>query len=1237
MKKLYLTLFILLFQGMANYAQDLLLFDIDNSNYPNIRAKFFLLDENHQPVDNFSPADFRIFEDSEQMNVVTVQCEGFSEPEQVSAVLSIDQSGSMNEGATEERRNMLFAQDAAVEFVRYMPENGTECAVTTFDVNNYLIHDFTSEKGALYDAIRLIEVPIPGKGTDFNAGLMDFQFGSLRVAYRGQFKKIVIFLTDGEAEGQTGDIIKFANGNDITVYAVVVKNIMPESLKEIATSTGGMWFPNIQSSNEAQDVYKSILLLSLNYKPCTIEWTTSGCEQERIAEIEYIPYSLSNEIKYSVGIGQMATLEYEPENYIEFGDIPPGNSGELSIRIYARVTDVFIDEISSDSPLFEVSDWGGSPPPFMIPKDSSREITIKFTPESPAYIFNPLIVTSNACNGNVFFASGGKAGYAPEYPTLIVKHPNGGEIFPVGDIVELEWEGIAKTDIVLLEYTTDNGVSWNLIEEKALGNSHIWRVPDTPSDECLLRARQIFRPERDSIHLPGTWGADWNDKYDVLGVGSGSISIWKVEDRDKVSVTDIASSIFKFSPKGKIIASEYLFYTYPEFTELETYKIPNQPGGVTDVDWSPDELRVIVGGRDGFAYVLEAGTGTMLASLGPHIFPVITGVAWHPVDNSIVATSTDQEVNIWNVETNQLIHRFQYDWAYSGLSWSPNGNYLYAGSVVYSDVTKFDAVNWTRDIVSSPDFRIGNISDVDTKPNGDIVATANFAVFQHESEFPVGLWDAETLAPIDTLYGHTTNVHRVEWDRTGYRLASASEDEVIVWYFEVELQRDESDSLWSIARPAFDCNGYAFGDVTVNKSREAIVNDLFVNNSHFPVTVDSFKISGVNPDEFSFTTPVAPFTVGSGEEINFEIGFIPKDIGQRSAEIVFYTKYGDTRGCPLTGRGVLTRLVIIKDTINFGRIPLQMASTKEETVAWNTGTEDINILPGYSLSPQALAQFSFTDDLPQVLHAGDSLKIKGRFTALKEGLVQSIFNMEHDEIGSPLQISFIGEGYKENATALFAIDTLELETNKVARFKIRLMDSAFYWLSGVGGYKAVISFNKTLMVPILDTPEGKIVDDKRVIELNLPALPVEENIMSELMFRTTLGNADETVVSLDSIIPQSGEIETGRNSGLLRITNICYETGEPRFVEGTPKQQINSAELSDDGILGVNFTAIEKGVYKLSVFDISGRQTGELSLNINRVGEYKARLEVDAIAANSYIINLHTPSTLLTYKLAVVK
>ena len=72
--------------------------------------------------------------------------------------------------------------------------------------------------------------------------------------------------------------------------------------------------------------------------------------------------------------------------------------------------------------------------------------------------------------------------------SLKLTSPDGGEFLTVGDFFQITWDWEGTFQKVKIEYSYDNGSSWNLIDDNMDNDGdYDWTVPDTPSEFCLVR------------------------------------------------------------------------------------------------------------------------------------------------------------------------------------------------------------------------------------------------------------------------------------------------------------------------------------------------------------------------------------------------------------------------------------------------------------------------------------------------------------------------------------------------------------------------------------------------------------------------------------------------------------------------------------------------------------------------------------------------------------------------------
>lgn len=77
--------------------------------------------------------------------------------------------------------------------------------------------------------------------------------------------------------------------------------------------------------------------------------------------------------------------------------------------------------------------------------------------------------------------------HSPHKNQLEILSPNGGEFWQIGKTVEINWISSIE-DNHILEYSTDNGTSWTLIDTIGkFQHSYNWKIPEVPSNQCLVK------------------------------------------------------------------------------------------------------------------------------------------------------------------------------------------------------------------------------------------------------------------------------------------------------------------------------------------------------------------------------------------------------------------------------------------------------------------------------------------------------------------------------------------------------------------------------------------------------------------------------------------------------------------------------------------------------------------------------------------------------------------------------
>jgi uncharacterized protein YegL len=476
---LSVALLFLVLCGNEAIGQKLLFYDLDISSFPIVKAKFYAYNDNWELL-RPSISDLAIYENGNFRTITNLNCPPAMEPQNLSSVLVIDVSGSMSQG------RMEIAKSAAGVWTNSLP-NLSECAIVAFSGINFLVQDFTDNKQLLIEKIQTLNA---NGGTDFNAALIDEPAGGLIISGKGKNRPVIIMLTDGYAQKPNIDlIVETANQQNCAIYMVTLGMECPQDLKEISDRTGGVWFDNIFTQEDAEYVYRLILGIVQGDEPCEIEWESKvQCEIENV-NVDFHFNNIISKNSYILPISSLAKLVFEP-GYIYFPNSEIGVKRDTTITITAINADMEVLSIASSNPAFEIS-----PQSFKISQNETINLTVSYLPDESGYFFSKFEFNTDLCYVE-FFASGGKKLGKPEINTLRLLHPNGGEVFVIGSDTVITWEGVTPSDTCVLEYSIDSGKSWNLLTEHAFGLKFDWRnIPEPPSNDCLVRIYQPIQTE----------------------------------------------------------------------------------------------------------------------------------------------------------------------------------------------------------------------------------------------------------------------------------------------------------------------------------------------------------------------------------------------------------------------------------------------------------------------------------------------------------------------------------------------------------------------------------------------------------------------------------------------------------------------------------------------------------------------------------------------------------------------
>jgi photosystem II stability/assembly factor-like uncharacterized protein len=108
-----------------------------------------------------------------------------------------------------------------------------------------------------------------------------------------------------------------------------------------------------------------------------------------------------------------------------------------------------------------------------------------------------LVRISDASNAAINDAS--QSAFYIVAPYFEVTQPNGGEVLSGGTFTTIYWTGYINSNTVKLEYTSNNGASWNTIVNSTFhfngaNNSYTWFIANVNSANCRIRVSEVSNP-----------------------------------------------------------------------------------------------------------------------------------------------------------------------------------------------------------------------------------------------------------------------------------------------------------------------------------------------------------------------------------------------------------------------------------------------------------------------------------------------------------------------------------------------------------------------------------------------------------------------------------------------------------------------------------------------------------------------------------------------------------------------
>lgn len=1296
MKYLF-TLFLCLTSVIHTHAQSLILFDTDASAFPTLQAKFYAFDAGMQQV-RPSATELTLTENGIPRTITRVQCPPpASQPIALSSVLTVDVSGSMMLPSSAGTPNIELAKAAARAWITGLPAGKSECALTSFDDKSYVNQDFTTSRTKLENALVTLT---PSGGTDYTMGLQQPLSGSLEISSRGQFRKVIIFLTDGlpTLSPNSAAIIAEAKQQNCPIFAVTLGMTCPQVLRDIATQTGGLWYDHVTTTQEAEDVYRMILQISQGASPCTVTWESAPtpCSAEPTS-VELRLQAVHATAMYSPPAKAVASLEVRPP-FVTFGAQRVAQQVDKVLTLTAYAADMRIlgitrthgsPDMSVVSPTF----------PIVIPKNTSASVTLRFTPADSGMKYAGFEILTDRC-GASFGASGGFRTIPTTSPTLRLTHPNGGEVFMVGSDTVITWSGIAPSDTVMLQYSVDAGTTWKTLNTAAAGLQEIWKnIPQPASNQCLVRVQQSpfgrsnLTPGSMQFNLTGhastvthvQWSADGTKV--VTTSSDHTARIWSATTGEVLhTLTGHSAKIVDavWSPDGSHIATASMDHTVRIWSAdngTQLHVLSNHTGGVTCIDWSPDGARLATGSEDKSVNIWSATNGTLLMKMQGHT-DIINEVRWDPTSTFVASASWDKTTFIWNCITGDTVVRLGGHAAQvTTARWSPDGTLLATGSAdktailwkvttgtvvrQFPSPSAVFSIHWRPDgaqisIANDDSSRIWDVSGSSSSPvftlsghsagsgkgscwspDGQFILTAGWYYLYTSFVDPTArIWDAVTGQERYVLKGHTGFLTSAYWSPDGAQVATSSDDQTAkIWLLDTSpLQEDQSDAVFSIVKPQAAVQSIDMKQCLVGNSKDSLISACSANTGAYPCRIDSMYFTGADAGAFALVSGLPRYTLAVGASQSIEFRFIPVRTGIHTATLHCITQ-SDTLQAVITGEGIPPAVSIMSAAIDFGQVPLgsQKDTLKAVTIRNNRSVPLVITATRHS-GPNAVDFTTLSGGGSFVLGPNDTARLDLAYLPATEGRTSGQLLFEYNDLGSPARVQLFGEGVPLRTTIL--AEDITARAGDTVSLRLTLGKTSGMQLPGAPTqWKARVHYNPSMLYCLQPGIVCSGTSDSCTLELS-GSYNSGTDVLIALPCIATLGMTDHSALVIDEFEWTNSALQTQviTYNGAIRLVPICDVGGVRLFIPAKNALSLATRPNPVQDRLEIHYGLREPLTVTLELLTMTG-QIAEtiMSKQPHAAGEYSLTRELTALENGVYLLRMVTNKELLTTRVDVVK
>lgn len=893
-----LALFVLL--TLPTYSQNYVIVSTDASAYPKVsmRAYGFAADGSATFV-----TDGTVTEDGLPVTP-TFEAEPNNAGNLLSCLVYVDASASMSGGGSPP--NITLARSAALGAALSLNSTSDEIGLGLFDARPTLLHGLTNDKASYRQAVADLTV---GSGCNLDSALLSRPEGALVHLGSARYSRMLLLVLDGSPSFDVTRITQMALGYRIPVFIIGVRTTLSKALKKLVDTTGGCYTEGVSTEAEAELYANAFVSFAKNLPASRISYSsTANCDTSHA--ITVTSNSINRNVTYTVPGLLLPYLEWSVSG-VEFGT--GSDATETTVTLTARNKPITIQTLSSDDAKFSIvnNDAAGK----TLAPNESIAVTVRYKGGIVGAFGHITIAATGACQAPSLPL---RAGANTSGETLTLVSPNGGERVLIGRVTTIRWTNVLPSEVVRIDYTTNNGSTWQPITETATGLAYDWIPGPNLSSNVKVRVQRTNIPDEAIVELVGhrdpVYAAafTYDDAYVLTGGHDATVRLWNATTGAQIRELGNHGGQFAWAvathPSELIGASgghDGLVNVY----NLETGQRINTiraSSRVWSLDFSPDGNTLIIGADRSISFVRWTD-GEIQQSIVVPGGPVYD--LRYSNDGSVVVSAESDRAAVRSTSNYQVITEVaQGTGNVYATDISPDNKTIVTGGADFI-IRSWDALSGNIK-KTSPSYN-ASIQCIDYAPSG-----AKFVV--GSSDGSAKIFDATTLDLQSSFAAINSIIYSVEFDAAGNRIVTGGTDDVArIWILQgAILTEDRSDADLEIVGGKLTLRDVNLGDVATGDGveRKQIVIE---NTGTDSLIINGWRLLSGDLSEFDIITPQQPAIIPASSSITLEIVSQPKEPGDREA-MLMVDAGGGSGTCKLMSHGTLQQLQF-QDAIYFGR------------------------------------------------------------------------------------------------------------------------------------------------------------------------------------------------------------------------------------------------------------------------------------------------------------------------------